>query len=280
MISSTSNSRRVRPALAGVVAAALILSACGSSGTKKTAPAPTTAASTTTTASPPTSAATTTTAPTTAPAPPPPKSAVGLVVDGQGATLAPPASPTTDAFNANCHALVDAGFSGSCVTVTSPGGTIAAIVETRETPGQTSTAPAERDLVYRQVGNTYSLRLRRVTAASSTTTLYASDVNRDGDPKAVFVTPAPNSQFGNELDVVDTGGAVTLLRQLHGGFATIGLGGGLKSFVPGSTSGYDEAVIRYSSGVWRIVSTAMVSQSQATAESSGPFTDPNGRRAE
>jgi hypothetical protein len=102
---------------------------------------------------------------------------------------------------------------------------------------------------------------------------------RDGDPKAVFVTPAPNGEFGNELDVVDTSGSVTLVRQLHGGFADVASGGGLQTYVPDPAGGYDEAVIDYRNGAWRIVSVTTVSQSQAQAENAEPFYDPTGQSA-
>ncbi|MHB1534895.1 MAG: hypothetical protein ACYC1D_09875 [Acidimicrobiales bacterium] len=278
---------RHRDLLIGATAVlATLLTGCSSSAPHRAAPK--TRPSTT---APPSSATTATTTATTAPpatAPPatapPTTTLIGLVLNGNGATLVPPASPTTVPFNGACQALIDPGFYGACVTVTAPSGTIGAITESQQNQGGANVAIQERDLVYRRVGGTYSLALRRVTTATNgagnTSTLWESDVNRDGDPKAVFVTPAPNSQYGNELDVVEATGVVTLYRQLHGGFATIAPGGGLETFVPSSTSGYDEAVIKYSGGAWRIASTAHVSATQGKADNNGPFSDPQGQRAQ
>ena len=95
----------------------------------------------------------------------------------------------------------------------------------------------------------------------------------------MFVTAAANPQFANELDVVETTGRVIMYRQLHGGFATVATAGGLQTFVPDPNAGYDEAVIKYIGGAWRIISIRHVSQAQAQAESSQPFTDPEGHQA-
>jgi len=109
--------------------------------------------------------------------------------------------------------------------------------------------------------------------------LYGSDIMRDGDPKAVFVEPAPNSTFGTELDVVDASATVSLVRKLQGGFANVASGGGLQVYVPDPVVGYDVTVIRFQNGAWRIASDAKASQAQAQAQSSQPFYDPSGQRA-
>lgn len=262
------------------------LAACSSSSHHGTST--TTTSSTTSTSSPTTTAAgagSTTTAPgTTAPGTTAPHNVVGLVVSGAGNTLTAPASPTVVAYNPNCHALVDPGFSGSCLTITAPSGTIAAIVEQQRSTyqaGQPTPPSQERDLVYHRQGNNYALTMRRAPVTNqSESRLYESDVNRDGDVKAVFVSPATNPQYANELDVVEGTGAVTLYRQLHGGFATIASGGGLEAFVPDASQGYDQTVIRYTSGAWRIVSDQHVSDAQGQAENPyGGFNDPKGSMA-
>lgn len=212
-----------------VVAVGLLAAACSSS--KPRASSTTTQVTVSTVPVTSTSVAATTTAPTT----PPTTTVVGLVVDGNGTSLTPPSAPTVMAYNADCNKLVAPGFYGQCLTVTAPGGTI---VEQQKEASPSFTGQ-ERDLVYRFVNNQYSLVLRRIPEANgeSETRLFASDIMRDGDSKAVFVTPPPNGEFANELDVVDTNGVVTLYRQLHGGFADIVTGGGLETYLPDPSGG-------------------------------------------
>jgi hypothetical protein len=270
---------KVPHALVGVaLAVGLLAGACSSS---KPAASSTTTSGVPTTTVPVTSTSTPAVA-TTAPTTPPTTTVVGLVLTGVGTTLTPPSAPTAKPYSTSCNTLVDPGFYGECLTVTAPGGTIAAIVEQQKETyqqGQPIVTGQERDLVYRLVGGQYLLVLRRVPVASgeSETRLYSSDIMRDGDPKAVFVTPAPNGNYANELDVVDTTGSVTLYRQLHGGFADVATGGGLQTYLPDPQGGYYETVIRYQSGAWRIVSNTTVSQSQAQAENAEPFYDPTGQ---
>jgi len=270
-----------RGTVGGLVAATAVLSGCGSSNHNS---APPSSVPTTTVAAPaPTSPSSSTTT-TTVPATPSTTSLIGLALGPSGTTLVPPDAPTAFPYTPNCRSLIDPGFYGSCVVVTAPSGTIAAISERQsdQQAGSSVTPTQERDLVYHRVGSAWHLALRRVTTSTGyapTSDLWQSDIDRDGDPKAVFVTPAPNSQFGNELDVVEATGAVTLYRQLHGGFATIASGGGLETYVPATPTGYDEAVINYSAGAWRITSVTQVSQAQAQAESDQPFYDPQGVQA-
>jgi hypothetical protein len=274
---------RMQHSLAGiglVVVGALLVAGCGSSKKSAAPPTTTTSVAATTTSGPPPAPPTSPPAPTT----PPTTTVVGLVLTGAGTTFTAPSAPTVVAYNSNCNTLIDPGFYGSCLTVTSASGTLAAIVEQQKETyqqGQPIVTGQERDLVYRLVGNQYSLILRRIPVASgeAETRLFASDIMRDGDSKAIFVTPAPNGEFGNELDVVDTSGSVTLVRQLHGGFADVASGGGLQTYVPDPAGGYDEAVIDYRNGAWRIVSVTTVSQSQAQAENAEPFYDPTGQSA-
>ncbi len=268
--------------LGGLIVAPLGLAACSSSAPH--AGASSSAGSTTSTSGPPTTAASSTTTASTAPGTTAPHNVVGLVVTGAGNTFAPPASPTVVAYNPNCHALVDAGFNGTCLTITAPSGTIAAIVEQQQhtyQAGQPTPPSEERDLVYHRGGNNWVLSLRRAPVTNqSESRLYESDVNRDGDAKAVFISPAANTQYADELDVVEGTGAVSLYRQLHGGFATIASGGGLETFVPDARQGYDQTVIRYTSGAWRILSDQHVSDAQGQAETpSGGFNDPRGSMA-
>jgi hypothetical protein len=262
--------------MAGLLGAGL-LAGCGSSG--KNNAEPPAATSTTPTAAAPTTVPTTP-APATTLTPPPTTTLVGLVLSGSGNTFAAPTAPTTKPFSANCRSLLDPGYYGECVTVVAPTGTIAAIVEQQQQnyqSGQPITTGQERDLVYREVGHAWSLVLRRTPVATgeSISEVYESDVMRDGDPKAVFVEPAANSQYGNELDVVEGNGIVTLYRQLHGGFAAVPAGGGLETYTPDPADGYDEAAIAYTGGAWKIMSLSHVSESQAQSLSSQAFFDPH-----
>lgn len=201
-----------------------------------------------------------------------------MVLSGVGSTFTPPLTPTVKPYNSDCRTLLDPGYYGQCITVVAPTGTIAAIVEVQKATSQAAAAAPsqERDLVYRRQGSSWNLVLRRtyLTNSGIGTLLYESDVQRDGDPKAVFVRTAPNPRYGNELDLVEGSGKVTLYRQLHGGFAVVPPGGGLETFVPASSGGYHEALIKYLRGAWRILSVSHVTGSQARAESSGPFNDP------
>jgi hypothetical protein len=61
---------------------------------------------------------------------------IGLALSGTGATLQPPTSPTNKPYSRYCHALIDPGFSGKCVVVAAPSGTIAGVVEVETVPLQ------------------------------------------------------------------------------------------------------------------------------------------------
>lgn len=274
---------------AAAVAVACLSAACNS-GTasagataakdpRSAAPPTTDPTSVTTGAGVPSAPSTTTTA-TSMPGPrtAQPPGVVGMVLSGAGNSFTAPLSPTVKPFSSDCRTLLDPGYYGQCITVVAASGTIAAVVEVRKPTSQTSgPAPApERDLVYHKQGSSWDLVLRRTYSTNTGigTMLYESDVQRDGDPKAVFVRAAPNPRYGNELDLVEGTGKVTLYRQLHGGFALVPPGGGLRTFVPARAGGYHEALIKFERGAWRIVSLAHVTGSQARAESDGPFNDP------
>jgi len=64
------------------------------------------------------------------PAPPAPSTGVvGLALSGLGSHLVPPLAPTDKPYSTDCHALVDRGFTGRCVTASSSAGTVAGVVE-------------------------------------------------------------------------------------------------------------------------------------------------------
>jgi hypothetical protein len=239
-------------------------------------------------------------------------SVIGLALSGVGASLQPPTSPTDKPYSPNCHPLVDPGFSGKCVVAVAPTGTVAGVVE-QETAaleakpaegsgrepaskkggtgkeggtsreGGTSKSGArvqERDLVWRREGNSWALDLVYVFQSSGPASfVWADDLERDHDPKLVFVTPSDRAGFGTELDLVEGTGAVTLYRFLGQGFANVPAAGGLVTYVPGWTEqhgpedAYDQTLIGYSNGSWRVFSEQYVSDAAALRQHRAAFWD-------
>jgi hypothetical protein len=221
---------------------------------------------------------------------------IGLALSGIGAGLEPPTSPTDKPYSANCHTLIDPGFSGKCVVAVAPAGTVAGIVEQetavlRQGPAAPSAGKKgatvtggpgaqERDLVWRREGNAWALALVHVSQNPGLPSLvWADDVERDHDPKLVFVTPSDRAGFGTELDLVEGTGDVTLYRFLGGGFADVAAAGGLVTYVPGWTEqhgpedAYDQTLIGYSNGSWRVFSEQYVPDAAALRQHRGPFWD-------
>ncbi len=215
---------------------------------------------------------------------------VGLVLTGAGATLVPPTGPSSKGYSPECHRLVDAGFTGKCVVATSALGTVAGIVEEETAIGQNPSASPfsastngvqERDLVWHRKGARWVLALRRVFTANTglPSILSADDVARNGDVDLVFVTPTDRVGFGNELDLVAGNGRVSLYRYLGQGFAEVPTGGSVVTYVPGWTeengpfSSYDQVLIGYSGGSWRVFSEQYVPIAAALAQHKGAFWD-------
>ncbi len=235
---------------------------------------------------------------------------IGLALSGTGTTLQPPTSPTIKPYSRYCHALIDPGFSGKCVVVVAPSGTIAGVVEVETVPPQPGAGHAppatstdkpstkdkpptdkpptarpgpgaqERDLVWRRDANSWSLALVRVFHDPGLPSLvWADDIERDHDPKLVFVTPSVRSGFGSELDLVEATGDVVLYRFLGQGFADVPAGGGLVTYVPGWTEqhgpedAYDQTLIGYSSRAWRVFSEQYVPDGSALLQHRGAFWD-------
>jgi hypothetical protein len=215
---------------------------------------------------------------------------VGLVLSGAGASLVPPSGPSSKAYTPECEPLIDPGFAAKCVVATSAFGTVAGIVE-QETatspsnggnPGSAGTAGVqERDLVWRREGDRWVLALRRLFTANTglPSLLWADDVERDGEVDLVFVTPTDRAGFGHELDLVAGNGHVTLYRYLGQGFAQVPAAGGIVAYVPGWTeqngpsSAYDQVLIGYSSGSWRVFSEQYVPIAAALDQHKGAFWD-------
>ncbi len=241
-------------------------------------------------------------------------SVIGLALSGTGTTLAPPTTPTNKPYSRYCHALIDPGFSGNCVVVAAPSGTIAGVVEAETVPLQPGTGHAppatstdklstgkpstgkpstgkpstgkpgpgaqERDLVWRRDANSWSLALVRVFHDPGRPSLvWADDIERDHDPKLVFVAPSVRSGFGSELDLVEGTGDVVLYRFLGQGFADVPSRGGLVTYVPGWTEqhgpedAYDQTLIGYSSRAWRVFSEQYVPDGSALLQHRGAFWD-------
>ena len=234
-----------------------------------------------------------------APAPKANPSVIGLALSGVGASLAPPTGPTDKPYDPNCHALIDPGFSGKCVVAVAPTGTVAGIVEqetavlppgpqagsaskttSKRGTGKTGPGAQERDLVWRRDGKSWALALVHVFQSPGPPSLvWADDVERDHDPKLVFVTPSDRSGFGTELDLVEGTGAVTLYRFLGQGFADVPPTGGLVTYVPGWTEprgpedAYDQTLIGFSNGSWRVFSEQYVPEVAALRQHKGAFWD-------
>jgi hypothetical protein len=215
---------------------------------------------------------------------------VGLVLSGAGATLVPPTGPASQPYTPQCHRLIDAAFDGKCVVATSAAGTVAGIVEEEtgnpvsnsESPSSAGTTGVqERDLVWRRKGDRWVLALRRVFTANTglPSLLWADDVARNGEVELVFVTPTDSAGFASELDLVAGNGRVSLYRYLGQGFAEVPSAGGVVTYVPGWTedkgpfSAYDQALIGYSAGLWRVVSEQYVPVAAALAQHHGAFWD-------
>jgi hypothetical protein len=146
-------------------------------------------------------------------------------------------------------------------------------------PGAPITTGQERDLVYRQVGQTWTLMLRRIpqAAGQGISQLYVSDVMRDRNSVAVFVEPSVASAYGDEIDLVAGTGKVTLYRQLDDGFAVVGASGGLTTYIPDPAGGYGATSLRYVAalGGWKVGALSRITDSQAKELASQAFVDPS-----
>jgi hypothetical protein len=215
---------------------------------------------------------------------------IGLALSGIGSSLKPPTSPTYRPYSSNCHLLIDAGFSGKCVLVQAPSGTVAGVVEvesadSKPPKGRVVTSAhgpgvEERDLVWHRQGARWELALVHVFQNPGLASLvWGDDVERDHDPKLVLVTPSARVGFGNELDLVEGSGDVTLYRFLGQGFANVPAPGGLVTYVPGWTerqgpaAEYDQTLIGYVQGSWRVLSEQYVPNKAALQQHRAAFWD-------
>ena len=108
---------------------------------------------------------------------------------------------------------------------------------------------------------------------------WADDIERDGDPKLVFVARSAHAGFGTELDLVEgtgrsccTGswvtGSPTCPRQA--GWSLTSPGGAEQN---GPHNAYDQTLIGYSSGSWRVYSEQYVPDGSALQQHRAAFWD-------
>jgi hypothetical protein len=211
---------------------------------------------------------------------------VGDILSGGGTNMTAPTGPSAYPYSPNCHTLIDAGFTGTCVVANSSAGTVAGIVE-QETAAlssaRASSTPAdvqERDLVWHRDGNHWTLALRWLFYNTGIPSLlWADDIARNGSSELIFVTPTDRAGFGHDLDVVAGSGRVTLYRFLGQGFANVPAAGGLVTYVPGWTeqngpfSAYDQVLIGYSDRSWQVFSEQYVPLAAALRQHHGVFSD-------
>jgi hypothetical protein len=232
---------------------------------------------------------------TTGPAPRANRGVLGIPLSGRGAHLKPPISPSYKPSSDNCQdrGLLDPGFTGKCVTAEAATGTVTGVVEEETAalpagPGAASTSVQERDLVWHREGGRWALAEVHTfwNANGRATLLWSDDIRRDHDTELVFVTMTDETGFGSELDLVGGTGQVSLYRYLGVGFAVVPTAGRLVTYVPGSTEQepaddgyYDQTLIGYSDGSWRVFSEQYVPGAAALAQHHGAFWDPEARPA-
>lgn len=210
-----------------------------------------------------------------------PPSVIGIALSGRGTSLLPPARASYKPYSPACHDLQDRGFGTfRCVVARAPDGTIAGVTE--EGTGTDVGRTVERDLVWRRQGRRWELVLARtLPGPTALSGLWADDLERDGDTKLVFVTPSSRPGFGHELDVVEGTGQVVLYRYLGQGFAVAPRAGGLVTYVPASAlapgdgrhQAYDQVLIGYLDGAWRVLSQQYVPRAAALSQHRGAFSD-------
>lgn len=173
----------------------------------------------------------------------------------RGTRFVAPLQPTNKPYSTNCDTLIDSTYTvENCLIVTGKTGAVAGLVEYKNSD--------ERDLVYRRIGNTWSLALRftRVRTIDASERLGFDDLMDDGAKKLVFVRPA--GERIDSLDVVESTGKVSFHQSLSHGQAQKYRGGGIESWTMAASGRYDHRVIRYEQGHWVTIKRDRVEQSQ------------------
>ncbi|MGH9105239.1 MAG: hypothetical protein ACRDZX_05265 [Acidimicrobiales bacterium] len=209
---------------------------------------------------------------------PPPAGAglVGRALSGLGSSFAPPRGPTLRPYTPDCHHLIDPAFRGKCVVASGRTGTVAGVVEQERGAFGTQ----ERDLVWHRQGRHWALAQVHVFEnPGRLTSVWSDDVGRDGDRELVFAMPAGRPGFASELDLVEGTGEVAVYRFLGGGFAIVPVADRLVTYVPGwvgrrrAGAYYQEILIGFARGRWRILSIQRVPYADALARHRGAFYD-------
>lgn len=168
---------------------------------------------------------------------------------GAQSTFTPPGAPSARPYSLDCRTVLDTGYNGSCVFLTSPHGQVVGLVETQQSQ--------ERALVYQRSGDQWLLTLRStatVTSDYSGRRVAQSDLENDGDPKFVFSTPQRGAGSAlAEVDVVEAPGQVVLHQDLTAGVATKADQGGLETWSQQGGGLYRHRVTAYLQGEWRTV---------------------------
>ena len=170
-------------------------------------------------------------------------------------------------------------------------GTVAGVVE-QETaalegagPGRAGGAKVqqvqERDLVWRRRGRSWALALRRVfNTAAAPTRLWSGDVEARRPARPRLRHPFGRGGFGNELDVVDgTGRRSASTASWARASSSPPSPASWSPMCPAGPSSvpvagaYDQTLIGYSAGSWRVVSQQYVPDAAALAQHHGPFRD-------
>jgi len=265
-------------AVLAVVAAALVLAGDGDGGDLATAPSTSTSIGDTTTTErgttvplqpvptpPPEATPTTTAGPSTT-------TAAAAVVDGQGAVLTRPSSPSTRSRGegAACASMAMTGYSARCGEVQDGSTTLVWLVERHSVTG------GLRASVLRPVGDRrYTVVLAAVDdgpggpARFSSVEVHTADLSADGTPEIVVGFRNQGSAAILDLDVVDAPGRVVVHRTLDKGRAELHEGrldDWAAEFGPNDAaccpSRYRHGVVRRAEGAWRLVSSTLETPSQ------------------
>ena len=186
------------------------------------------------------------------------------VVDGKGAVLARPANTTATRpvdKAKGCNSANDAGWKvANCGALRSSGTVLLWVVETK--------GAATRVLVLKeQTAGNWSTVLSAADDAGTAWTsvgVRGEDLSGDGQPELAFGFHRQGADKVVSLDVVDAAtAAVVVHRDLRRG--VVETAKGRVSTWSAAGDGYDEVVIRYTSGAWRASAPTRVDRSAVPA---------------
>ena len=195
-----------------------------------------------------------------------------MVVDGSGAYLKSPPTPTSLSASDDCHELVTSRVYSvsSCATATSPKGTVTAVL--------VSAAHTEHVDVYRRQGDRAVLVLTGLMQDESAYQVRVGTVDplHDGDPKIAVTESVRQSADEGSLtptlagyDLIDAPGVVSLHRSLGAGAAQVGADGLVDYATNGPDRPSTRSTLTYTGGHWTVTA-----QRRETSPSVGSK-DPN-----